>query len=197
MTSGQSANGPARADLRLVPPLDDLALELRLAVGDVVVYACHGIGCVEARCDSGGGPPETVVLLFESGLKVTLPVALARGALRPLSSELEVERVRRTLSADASPCIESWSRRFRSIRDKVTAGRATELAEVVRDGLHRERQLAAGATGRTAAPSERHLYLHARKLLAAEIACARGIDAVEADAWIVEQIGEPTRTSRD
>ena len=196
MTSREGVDASARANLRLVPPLDDLAPELGLAVGDVVVYACHGIGCVTARRADGGDLRETVVIAFESGLQVTFPVALARGALRPLSSELELEDVRRTLCADASPSIGPWSRRFRSMREKVTAGRAAELAEVVRDGLQRERQLAAGTAGRTPAPSERHLYLQARKLLAAEIAHVRGIDALEADVWVVEQTGELGRTSR-
>jgi RNA polymerase-interacting CarD/CdnL/TRCF family regulator len=176
------------------PRLDGRASLLpSLAVGDVVVYASHGIGCVEARSPARGDLPETVVLAFESGLRITLPVARAHGAVRSLSGERELDAVRRTLRADRSPSVEPWSRRFRSIREKVAAGEATGLAEVVRDGLQRERELAVGSTGRTTAPSERHLYLQARKLLAAEIALARGIDAAEADVWIVEQIGEQAR----
>jgi RNA polymerase-interacting CarD/CdnL/TRCF family regulator len=191
MKSRQSADGSARPHLQLNPPLGDCTHVLNLAVGDVVVYASHGIGCVEARRTGGGDLPEAVVLVFESGLRVTLPVARARGALRSLSGEVELEDVRRTLRADPAPRIEPWSRRFHSMREKVTAGEVTGLAEVVRDGLQRERQLAVGAGGRTtAAPSERGLYLQARKLLADEIAFARGIDAVKADVWIDEQIDE-------
>jgi RNA polymerase-interacting CarD/CdnL/TRCF family regulator len=189
MKSRESADGSARAHLQLTPPLDDCAPVPNLVVGDVVVYASHGIGCVEARRTGRGHLPEVVVLAFESGLRVTLPVARARGVLRSLSGERELEDVRRTLRADPPPSIEPWSRRFRSMREKVTRGEVTDLAEVVRDGLQRERQLVAGAGGRaTAAPSERGLYLQARELLAAEIALARGIDEVEADVWIVEQI---------
>jgi RNA polymerase-interacting CarD/CdnL/TRCF family regulator len=187
MKSRESADGSARAHLRLTPPLDDCPPVPNLVVGDVVVYASHGIGCVEARRTGGGHLPEVVVLAFESGLRVTLPVARARGVLRSLSGERELEDVRRTLRADPAPSIEPWSRRFRSTREKVTGGEVTNLAEVVRDGLQRERQLVAGGRA-TAAPSERGLYLQARKLLAAEIALSRGIDEVEADVWIVEQI---------
>jgi CarD family transcriptional regulator len=186
--SRRAADGTAR-----VAHPDDLASVPSLAVGDVVVYASHGIGCVEARTPAVGDLPEAVVLVFGSGLKVTLPVARARGALRSLSGELELDEVRRILRADASPEVAPWSKRFRSMREKVAAGQVVGLAELVRDGLRRERQLALAAGGRTAAAGERHLYLQARQLLAAEIALARGIDAVEADAWIVEQIGEPTR----
>lgn len=81
------------------------------------------------------------------------------------------------------------------MREKVTSGRATGLAEVVRDGLRRERLLAAGAGGRPAAPSEQHLYLQARKLLTAEIAHVRGIDTLDADAWVVEQVAVVARAS--
>jgi RNA polymerase-interacting CarD/CdnL/TRCF family regulator len=175
----------------MAPSLQDRASELLLAVGEVVVYASHGIGCVEAKSAGPEDVPETIVVAFAGGLKVTFPVAVARCALRPPSSELELEDVRRILRAEPSPSVESWSRRFNSMREKVTAGRATDLAEVVRDGFQRERLAAA----RTAAPSERHLYLRARTLLAAEIAHVRGIDALEADDWIVEQIDESARTS--
>jgi len=187
-----------RTHVRLTPPLDACVPALDLAVGDVVVYASHGIGCVEARQAGAADLPEAVVLVFESGLRVTLPVARARGALRSLSGEIELEEVRRTLRADPAPSAEGWSRRFRSMREKVAAGHVTGLAEIVRDGLRRERQLAVGAGGRAAAaPSERGLYLQARKLLAAEIASARGIDAVEADVWIVEQVDRHATSERE
>ena len=48
--------------------------------------------------------------------------------------------------------------------------------------------LAAGAGGRQLAPSERELYLQARKLLTAEIAACCGIETAAADAWIVDQV---------
>ena len=174
-----------RAHLRLVPsPADGLELE----VGDVVVYASHGLGCVEARLDSGEDPRGLVVLVFESGLKVTLTIARGLGSLRAPAGELELDDVQRTLRADASPRLEPWSKRFRSMQDKVAAGQITGLAEVVRDGLERERQLAAaGNRAAAAGVSERTLYLQARKLLAAEIAYVRDMDAEQADLWIVEQ----------
>ena len=190
MNSSQSADGSERGHLRLASPDDDCAPELDLGVGDVVVYASHGIGCVEARRAGTGRVSDVVVVLFESGLRITLPVARARSALRALSGEVELEDVRRTLRADPPPSIEPWSRRLRWMRERVTAGDVTGLAEVVRDGLRRERELG-GANGRAAvATSDRGLYLQARKLLAAEVAFARGIDPVDADVWLVDQTDE-------
>jgi RNA polymerase-interacting CarD/CdnL/TRCF family regulator len=184
-----------RVHLRLAPPLDDNTPQsLGLSVGDLAVYASHGVGRVESTQPSRKDPPETLTLVFESGLRVTLPAARARDALRPLSGPDELEAVRRTLSADVSPTNEPWSSRHRTLRQTVAAGTILGLAEVVRDGVQREWTLAAG-TGRPPAPSERELYLKARHLLAAEIAACRGIETAAADAWIIQQIsGENAQT---
>ncbi len=161
--------------------------ELKLAVGDVVVYASHGVGRIVARQGGGRGEEETIVHEFGTELTVTLPLDRAQESLRPLSGKPELESVQKTLSDDWSPAVEPWSKRYRSIQDKVRAGDVTALAEVVRDGAQRERQLALRG-GQSASPSERHLYLKARRLLAEEIGLARGIVTDDADDWIAEQI---------
>ncbi len=191
-----TVGGAPREQLRLLPPPPEerVSAPLGLAAGDVVVYASHGIGRVEARLPGGEGLPETVALVFEGGLRVILPLARALEALRPLSGERELEDVRRTLRAEASLSVEPWLRRHRAARDKVAAGQATALAEVVRDGLQGEQRLVAGASGRTTAPSDRQLYTQARALLTAEIALCRGIELAEADAWILDQVAEQQQT---
>lgn len=156
---------------------------LRLTVGDLVVYASHGIGRVESRehhLDSG----EMLVLVFENGLKVTLPLERARNALRSLSGEPELEEVQRTLASNSPPAPEHWSRRHRNSQAKLVGGTVSGLAEIVRDGAHRERERAKGGT----APIRNQLYRAARKLLVAEVATARGIESDAADAWIAQQI---------
>src|SRR5881409_2970091 len=87
-------------DPAFLTPGDRVRDEPRLAVGDLVVYASHGIGRVESRKDHGGDGG-TLVLVFESGLKVTLPLDRARSTLRALSGEEELEAVQRTLGSDA------------------------------------------------------------------------------------------------
>jgi RNA polymerase-interacting CarD/CdnL/TRCF family regulator len=179
---GTSASAPQE-------PTDEKALLTTLAVGEVVVYAAHGIGRVEARRPGRGDLPETIVVAFATGLRVTLPIARAQRALRSLSGELELEDVGCTLRANPTPAIEPWSKRFNLIRERVNAGEVRGLAEVVRDGHQREQRLALRQGSQSAsATGERALYLQARKLLAEEIALARGIQAAEADEWIVDQI---------
>jgi len=165
---------------------------LPLAVGDLVVYASHGIGRVESRersRDSG----EMLLLVFESGLEVTLPLDRARNTLRSLSGEPELAEVQRTLGSDSPPASEHWSRRHRNSQAKLVGGTVSGLAEIVRDGAHRERQRVKGGT----APIRSQLYRAARKLLIAEVAAVRGIEPDAADAWIVEQInGDPLTMHR-
>src|SRR5207248_7734237 len=104
----------------------NLESTLKLAVGDVVVYASHGVGRVIAR--EGG----SVVLEFGTELTVTLPLDRARESLRPLSGKPELKRVQQTLSDSCAPAVEPWSKRFRAIQAKVSAGEVTGLAELVR-----------------------------------------------------------------
>jgi RNA polymerase-interacting CarD/CdnL/TRCF family regulator len=158
--------------------------QLRLAVGDRVVYASHGIGRVESK-----QPRAALTLVFENGLKVTLPLALARASLRALSGESELADVRRTLQVDTPPAVEPWSRRHRRLQAKLADGSISGLAEIVRDGIHRERRRVKGGP----APVENQLYRKARSLLVAEIAAARSIEPDAADAWISQLVDTASR----
>lgn len=174
-------------------PDNDAQTALRLSVGDRVVYASHGIGRVESR-EHHRANGELLVLVFENGMKVTLPLERAQDALRALSGESELEEVQRTLGGDSPPlALEHWSRRDRNTQAKLAGGSVSGLAEIVRDGAHRERTRLKRGT----APIRNQLYRTARKLLAAEVAAARGIEPDTADAWIGLQIeGDPLTAPR-
>jgi RNA polymerase-interacting CarD/CdnL/TRCF family regulator len=167
-------------------------MALRLSVGDRVVYASHGIGRVEARehCRPNG---EVLVLVFENGMRVTLPLERAQSTLRALSGEPELEEVRRTLGGDSPPAgVEHWSRHHRNAQAKLVVGSVGGLAELVRDGAHRERARLTKGTP----PMSSQLYKTARKLLVAEVAASRGIEPDEADAWVGLQLGAESRGNR-
>ena len=161
-------------------------LEPSLAVGDMVVYASHGIGRIESAHAADGAQPERIILVLESGLTVTLPLVRARETLRSLSGEPELEDVRLTLRSDAAPPAEHWSRHRRFAQEKLATGEIGGLAEIVRDGLHRQRRLTKGSSK----PIANELFRHARRLLTAEIAACRGIEHEEADAWILQQVAQ-------
>jgi RNA polymerase-interacting CarD/CdnL/TRCF family regulator len=159
---------------------------LRLAVGDVVVYGFHGVALIAAT-EGDAAAPTAIVLEFASGLRVTLPSARARESLRPLADESDLARVEETLAADESVSEAQWAKRFRATREKLVAGQVLGLAEVVRDGAHREHRRAF-RSGPLPSRAEHELYERARRLLAAEISAVRGIDLVAADESISEQI---------
>ena len=71
---------------------------------------------------------------------------------------------------------------------KLAGGDPLGLAEVVRDGALRERKLIAKRNGSQLSPSERDLYVRARRLLSGEIGLAHGLEPLEADAWIQAQL---------
>ena len=163
---------------------------VRLAVGDVVVYAAHGVGRVAARKKRMvlGATQEILVLELADGLSVTLPVERARELLRPLLSKADLRRVQATLREDHTLSEDVWPKRRKNTQAKLKDGDPFGLAEVVRDGARREQRLIAKHSGSQLSPSERDLYKRARRLLSAEISLARDLEPAEADAWIEEQL---------
>ena len=158
---------------------------MRLAVGDAVVYGSHGAGSVSARETRVvlGERQEVIVLALSGGLAVELPLPRAEELLRPVAGEEEIVRVQRVLSANAVQSGESWHKRQREAQAKLSS--TLGLAEIVRDGTSRQ-----DARGRRFQPSvtEAGLIRRARELLAREIAVSRGIEPLEAEAWIDAQL---------
>ena len=167
---------------------------MKLAAGDAVVYAAHGVGRVVAREQRTilGVEQEVVVLELATGLRVTLPLERARERLRPLVSEADVRRVQQRLHEDGAASEGGWLKRLKQGQAKLASGDPLELAEMVRDGIRRNGSPGGkGATPRLS-ESERRLYVQARQLLSREIGSARGLEQADADAWIEEQVAPAT-----
>jgi CarD family transcriptional regulator len=166
---------------------------VRLAVGTVVAYPPHGVGRVAGRERKVvlGVEQETVAIDLADGLCVTLPLTRARELVRPLVDEAGLLRVRDTLREDGALTEEIWSKRLKQAQEKLRTGDPAELAEIVRDGVRRDRALTANGTRSKLSVSERALCTKARELLSSEIRAVRGVDQAAADAWIDEQIAPP------
>ena len=158
------------------------------AVGDVVVYAAHGVGRIVAREQRliAGAERECVVLDLAAGLRVTLSLEEATERLRPVADEDELKVVQMMLAAEPTGRDGPWTQRMRESKEKLARGRASELAELVRDGIRHERS---GA--RRLSAGESSVYKQARQLLVREICSARGIDETEANQWIEAQVALP------
>ena len=135
-----------------------------------------------------GVTQEVLVLELADGLAVTLPVEYARRLLRPLLSRGDLRRVQETLREDHTLSEDVWLKRRKDTQVKLAGGDPLGLAEVVRDGAFRERSLIAKGNGSQLSPSERNLYMRARRLLSGEVGLAQGVEPLEADAWIEQQL---------
>ena len=96
--------------------------------------------------------------------------------------------VQTTLRGSESPGEEAWQKRIKAARNKLVEGEATGLAEVIRDAAHRAGRSTPRGEAVRLSTNERDLCLKARRLLAAEIGLARGIEPEEADLWIGDQL---------
>ena len=154
---------------------------MRLAVGDLVVYASHGAGRVAAREKRIvlGKRQEVVVLVLAGGLSVELPMERAHELLRPLVTEADMSRVQTALGAAHAANSDPWLKRRRESQAKLTSGDPIELAELIRDSAHRESTPRAKSQ---LSPAERDVFVKARQLLSNEIALARGVEPAEANA---------------
>ena len=153
------------------------------------MYPAYGVGRVAAREQRtlSGVEQEVIVVELGHGLVVTLSIAEARVRLRPVANEADVRRVQKTLQEDSQASEGRWAARMKEGQAKLVGGDLLELAEIVRDGMRRETHARAGDAPKVS-DSERRLYLQARELLAGEISSARGLDQIEADTWIEEQL---------
>jgi CarD family transcriptional regulator len=159
-----------------------------VAVGDAVVYRAHGVGRVVARehGDVGGATREFLVIDLATGLRVRLPVEDAPRRLRAVADDADIETVARVLAADPGERERAWPKRLQVSKEKLAAGCAAELAELVRDG--RLAELAGNGASRLS-HTERALYMQARELLAREIAWARRVEVDQVEVWIDARIG--------
>jgi CarD family transcriptional regulator len=170
---------------------DGYAERVKLRIGDLVVYPAYGVGRIAAREERLvlGVKSEILVLELAEGLSVTLSVEHADRVLRPVLSEADMVRVQKALRDDQALSDDGWLKRKRDVQAKVVGGDPAEMAEVVRNGARRERARQEKNAGAQLSPSERDLYVRARRLLSSEIGSARGLNPDAADAWIDEQLG--------
>ena len=162
---------------------------MKLKVGDVVAYPPHGVGRVVARDKRAvlGEEQDVVVLELPDGLSVTLTLERALELVRPVVDEEGLRQVQATLRSNDPFSEEAWAKRLKEAQDKLRSGDPLELAEIVRDGVRRERSSTSSGAPKLSA-SERALVVKARDLLSGEIGLVRGVDPAEASAWIDEQL---------
>ena len=172
---------------------------MNLAVGAAVVYRAHGVGRVTVREQRmlHDEPTDVVVVALEDGLTVTLPLSQALEQLRPVADQRDLLRIEMTLRVDRELSTDPWLSRQKELQSKLSAGDPVQIAEIVVEGAQREKRRLAAGNKQPLPPGERGVFVKARKILADEIAVARGLDHPGAEAWIEEQLARPEGPSDD
>ena len=149
------------------------AQDIKLSVGDYVVYPTHGVGLVQSLEEQtiGEAKLNMVVVNFEQEKMVLrVPVQkIATSGMRKLSTKDVMKSALTTLKGRARVRRTMWSRRAQEYEAKINSGDPVSIAEVVRD-LHRK------VDQPDQSFSERQIYEAALDRLAAELAAVEKID---------------------
>lgn len=156
-------------------------------VGDKVVYPMHGAGVIEAieeREVLGDRKRYYVMRLPVSEMKVMVPCESHREVgLREVMSEQAFQSVLEVLSAHKTLMSKNWNHRYRANMEKIKSGNILELAEVVRNLSHRDRE-------RGLSTGERKMLDNARQILLSEIILAKNFGPDQASSFLDHALAE-------
>lgn len=154
-------------------------------VGDKVVYPMHGAGIIEAieEREVLGELKRYYIMRMPIGdMKVMIPVSNSDGiGLREVVNREEVKKVFDILRAQKTKMSGNWNRRYRANLEKIKSGDIYEVAEVVRNLAHRDKEKGL-STG------ERKMLDSARQILISELVLAQGIEETTARTAIDEML---------
>jgi len=152
-------------------------------VGDKVVYPHHGAAVVESRemKQVFGESKEYLVLRLAFGdLKLSVPVDNTdEVGLREIINDEEVEEVFAVLKKKDVRMPTNWSRRYKNHVEKLKSGDIYQVAEVVRNLSHRDKDKGLSA-------GEKRMLTRARQILVSELTFAIGVSESEAEARLNE-----------
>lgn len=150
-------------------------------VGDKVVYPMHGAGVIEAIEEQevlGNRKKYYVMRLPITEMKVMVPCDHSQSSgLRQVISEQTFQRVLEVLRERKSVMSKNWNHRYRANLEKIKSGNILELAEVVRNLSHRDRDKGLSS-------GERKMLESARQILLSEIVLAKDLEIDQANEFL-------------
>lgn len=145
----------------------------KFKVGDKVVYPMHGAGVIEAIEEKeilGEKRRYYIMRIPVGNMKVMIPMENANHTgLREVVDESGIEQVLKILREKKSSMSSNWNRRYRANMEKIKSGDICEVAEVVRNLVHRDKEKGL-STG------ERKMLENARQILISELVLARDLE---------------------
>lgn len=139
-------------------------------IGDKVVYPMHGAGIIEAIEEKEvlGKKRQYYIMRMPIGnMKVMVPLDnVQQVGLRQVVGLEDIETVMGILKERDTDMSTNWNRRYRANLEKIKSGNIFEVAEVVRNLLHRDKEKGL-STG------ERKMLENARQILISEMVLAQ------------------------
>jgi len=156
-------------------------------VGDKVVYPMHGAGVIEAIEEQevmGWRKRYYVMRLPINDMKVMVPCENGPEiGLRQVISDQTFQEVLEVLRSRKTAMAKNWNHRYRNNMEKIKSGNVMDLAEVVRNLSHRDREKGL-STG------ERKMLDRARQILLSEIIIARNLPVEKANQFLDEVLAQ-------
>lgn len=156
-------------------------------MGDKVVYPMHGAGVIEAIEEQevlGHRKQYYVMRLPINDMKVMVPCEnLKEIGLRAVISDQAFPKMLEVLRARKGFMAKNWNHRYRANMEKIRSGNILELAEVVSNLSHRDREKGL-STG------ERKMLDSARQILLSEIILAKGFGVEQANSFLNEVLAQ-------
>lgn len=150
-------------------------------IGDKVVYPMHGAGIIEAIEEKEvlGKKRQYYIMRMPIGnMKVMVPLDnVGEVGLRSVVGMDDIEAVMAILKQEDTDMSSNWNRRYRANMEKIKTGNIFEVAEVVRNLLHRDKDKGL-STG------ERKMLENARQILISEMVLAQGKEEEQVESLL-------------
>ncbi len=147
----------------------------------------HGAGVIEAIEEQevlGKRKRYYVMRLPINEMKVMVPCDnMEHIGLREVISEQAFQKVLEVLKSSKTRMSNNWNHRYRSNMEKMRSGNILELAEVVRNLSHRDREKGL-STG------ERKMLENARQILLSEIILAKNLEFDQANQFLDQVLAQ-------
>lgn len=148
--------------------------ELKLEVGDLVVYPIYGVGEIENfdTYNVDGSKQDFILINFKQDkMKLRIPkIKAANSGLRKLSNKNRLSKALEVLAEKPSVKKDMWIKRAKEYEKNINSGDPVLIAEVVRDLHKKEDSLEQQSY------SERQIYLTALNRLSNEYAAVQNLE---------------------
>lgn len=160
-------------------------------IGDKIVYPLHGAGVVESIEEKEilGETQKYYVMKMPMGdMKVMIPMNNVEGiGIREVITEKEVDKVIKVLYNDRTIMSQNWNKRYRENMDKIKSGNIYEVADVVRNLIHRE-------TEKGLSTGEKRMLNSAKQILISELVLAKGLKQNDVENMLKDITGKNEET---